>query len=366
MTVTAHFAATYEEARGKFREAAKGAGARLFEVANPRRGPHGEDLTTDIAWLGPRDAERVLMTLSGTHGVEGFCGSGVQVAWFETGLAQNELPPGMALMQVHGINCHGFAWLRRTTEENVDLNRNFIDFDQPFPENAGYDELAEAICPPEWNDAVIAQTAAILLAYADKHGMRALQSAVSSGQYRHPHGIFYGGNSPTWAHQTLEKILTEHLGGAKKVAVIDYHTGLGPRGYGERICVHPPGSRDLERARQWYEDDVTSPALGNSSSVEIKGYNFLGMRAALPDAELTHIALEYGTLPTEEVKLALRADNWLHVHGAPLEAFRNGQAVGIKRQIRDAFYQDADDWKEMVWERGAATQRLALRGLSEG
>ena len=38
----------------------------------------------------------------------------------------------------------------------------------------------------------------------------------------------------------------------------------------------------------------------------------------------------------------------------------------IKQQIRDAFYPDAADWKEMVWGRAVETQKMALRGLSEG
>ena len=41
-----------------------------------------------------------------------------------------------------------------------------------------------------------------------------------------------------------------------------------------------------------------------------------------------------------------------------------GQA--IKEQVREAFYQDADDWKDMVWERAVETQRLALAGLAGG
>ena len=32
--------------------------------------------------------------------------------------------PDLAVMMVHAINPYGFAWLRRTTEEGVDLNRN--------------------------------------------------------------------------------------------------------------------------------------------------------------------------------------------------------------------------------------------------
>ena len=35
----------------------------------------------------------------------------------------------------------------------------------------------------------------------------------------------------------------------------------------------------------------------------------------------------------------------------------------IKQQIREAFYQDAEDWKAQVWERAVETQQQALKGL---
>jgi hypothetical protein len=361
MTARAYFAADYPQARGRFLEAAETAGARLDGRRNPGRGPDSGDLVTDTAWLGPADAERVLVTISATHGAEGFCGSGAQVGWLESGL-HKDMPAGTALLQIHAINPHGFAWLRRVTEDNVDLNRNFVDHDQPYPVNEGYEALHEVICPPEWNDAVIAETRQALAAYMEEHGARALQSAVSAGQYSHPDGLFFGGNANTWSRDTLLSILRGALGRARHVAVIDYHTGLGPRGHGERICCHPPGSAGYDRAMDWYDEDITSPYLGSSSSVELNGVNLLGIEAALPHTALTAVALEYGTIPTEQVKLALRADNWLHVHGDP--ASRKGRA--IKDQVREAFYQDADDWKEAVWDRAVETQRRALKGLAEG
>ena len=360
MTVSSYFSADYAEARGKFLDAAKGAGARLAHYENPSRGPAGEALFTDTAWLGPPDAERVLLLISATHGVEGFCGSGAQVGWLASGL-HAEVPEACAVLVVHASNPHGFAWLSRVTEDNVDLNRNFVDHNGAYPVNAGYTELHEALCPPDWSDAVIAATWTTLEAYAARHGAFALQEAISAGQYAHADGLFYGGTAPTWSAETLRAIVAAELGRARHLAIIDYHTGLGPRGHGERICVHAPGSPALARAEAWYQGDITSPALGTSSSAELTGVNLVGIAAALPDAELTSIALEYGTLPVDEVFLALRADNWLHQHGDPASA--KGRA--IKAQIREAFYQDADDWKEMVWERGLETQRLALKGLSE-
>ena len=355
------FSSTYAEARRRFREAHDAAGARLESHECPAKGPEGEPLTTDVAWLGPADAAQVLVTISATHGVEGFCGSGVQLGWLESGLAA-EMPGDVALMQIHAINPHGFAWLRRVTEDNVDLNRNFIDHDEPHPVNPGYQELAEVICPREWNDSIIAETALILDNYAEAHGPKALQKAISGGQYSHADGIFFGGAKRTWSANLLVSLLEKHLAQAKRVAVIDYHTGLGPRGHGERICIHEPDSAGLARAGAWYDDDITSPALGTSASVELFGFNVAGMETALAHTELTAIALEFGTQPSTLVRQSLRADNWLHLHGEL--ASPKGRA--IKRDIRDAFYQDQDDWKEMIFERSVETQKMALAGLAQG
>jgi hypothetical protein len=360
MSVSSYFSSDYGQSRKRFLEASKQAGAVVTSYQCPGTGPEGETLTTDVAWHGNPDSERVLVSISGTHGAEGFCGSGVQIGWLESGLYK-ELPDDIALLQIHAINPHGFAWLRRVTEENIDLNRNFVDHTKPYPRNAAYAELADVICPTTWDDATISETQKTLKAYADSHGEKTLQAAVSGGQYSHPGGLFFGGNGASWSNRTLMEIFSTRLARARHVAAIDYHTGLGPRGYGERICCHQPGSDELKRTMAWYDGDATSPYLGTSSSVELHGVNVFGMERCLPHADLTAIALEYGTLSSPEVTLALRADNWLHLYGDP--ASRKGQ--DIKRQVREAFYQDADDWKADIWNRAVETQRLALRGLAE-
>ncbi len=188
----------------------KSQGARLRHYGNDARGPEGERLVTDAAWLGPDEAERVLLTVSGTHGAEGLCGSALQTGSFRAGLAR-ALPPGTALLAVHAINPYGFAWTRRVTEENVDLNRNFVAFDRTLPRNDGYVELAEALCPAEWSDAARQATGAHLAEYGRRHGAAALQQAVTGGQYSHPDGIFYGGAAPSWSHRTLLRIVAEYL-----------------------------------------------------------------------------------------------------------------------------------------------------------
>lgn len=355
-----YFPGDYAAARGAFLAAAQAAGARLNAYDNAGvRGPAGEALATDIAWLGPADASRVLLTVSATHGAEGFCGSGVQTGSFRSGLAR-ELPRDTALLAVHAINPYGFAWTRRVTEENVDLNRNFIAHNRPLPRNDGYVALAAALCPLDWSEAALRSARVQLAEYRERHGAAALQQAITGGQYSHRDGIFYGGAAPSWSRRTVLRIAAEHLSRTCRVAVIDYHTGLGPYGHGEKIVIHPPGSGGLARARDWYGDRITSTALGTSASSDVVGDLLTGLAAALPAAEVTAMALEFGVRPLDETLDAVRADNWLHHHGT----VQSTQGREIKAQMRAVFYGDADDWKDMIFEQAADAQRRALAGLA--
>jgi Protein of unknown function (DUF2817) len=361
MNIVQHFARDYSDARAKFLAAAGAAGAKVTELQHPLRGPDTEKLFTDVAWWGPPDAERVLVAVSGTHGVEGFCGSLCQVAWFAAGMTK-EIPRGVALAAIHAINPHGFAWIRRVTEDNVDLNRNFVDHAQPYPVNAGYEELKDAITPAEWTEAGRAAANAKLAAYAARHGDKALQGAVTGGQYSDPHGLFFGGHAPTWSNRTLIGIFRRFLSRARAVAAIDYHTGLGPYGHGELIGGLVPSSANYKLSHQWLGDELTSPLLGTSASAKLNGINQLGMEAAIPQARFAAAAIEYGVAPMDETRDALRADNWLHVHGD----LKSKQAQAIKAEMRRVFYGDTPEWKQMVWERNVEISRRFLKGLSEG
>lgn len=363
MQPSSYFSASYREARRRFSAAAGGIGGEMRSLVNSATGPAGEELATDVLRIGPARAERVLVTLCGTHGVEGYCGSGVQVGWLESGLwreVPHEAPGGVAQLLIHAINPFGFAWDRRVNEDNVDLNRNFADFDAPLPVNEGYEQLHDALCPAEWNEATLAAAREASDRFAEAHGAVGLQAAISGGQYRHPDGLFFGGDRPTWSHRNLLSILERELAGASRVAIIDYHTGLGPYGYGERIAIHRPGSAAEQRIAEWYGGDFTNPASGTSTSAVLSGTISDGLEERFSDLEIAMVSLEYGTEPVPEVLEALRADNWLHAHGDL------GSPLGreIKARVRNAFYGDTDGWKQAIWERAVATQREAVAALT--
>ena len=360
VSVSECFSESYAEARPKFCAAAAAAGGALGSRLNPNaRGPNGEALFLDTAWFGPADAENVLVLIAGTHGVEGHCGSGAEIAWLRHG-GPAKLGPRTAALLIHAINPYGFAWTRRVTEDNVDLNRNFVDHDKAYPRNDGYLALADAVLPRDWTDESRAETLRVFGAYAQQHGAYAFQGALSSGQYSHPDGIFFGGHKPTWSNRTVRAVARDHLSAARRVAVIDFHTGLGPFGHGELICAVPPTAKSFSRAKAWYGDELTSPEGGTSTSAVVVGIMTDAFPQELPDAEVTAVAIEYGTYPVPEVLDAVRADNWLHQRGEVGSA----QGKALKANMKERFFPAGDKWRDMVWARADQTIGWALAGLA--
>lgn len=352
------FSTTYTEARTKFLTAATEAGATLSSYSHPERGPDAEELFTDCAWIGPKDAKKVLVLVSGTHGVEGYCGSGAQVDWMNRG-EHRLLGTDTAALLIHAINPYGFAWKRRVTNENVDLNRNFVDFSAPLPVNDGYAAIADALKPIDWSAESQSASRNVLLHFIRDNGLSALAQVVSGGQYTHADGLFFGGMSPTWSRNTLERIFVDHLSEAREVGIVDYHTGLGPDGYAEPIVTSPAGSPEHRRATKWHGLATKCVDTGDSVSANIAG-DWLAMAPQLlPRAQVTAIALEYGTVDSMVVLEALRADNWLHAHGDPT----GSEASAIKAQIFAAFYTDTDVWRGMVLGQSLMTVRKAINGL---
>ena len=356
---SACFAQSYAEARDKFIAAAEAAGLDVTSHTHPMLGRDGETLALDVVLEGPREAASLLLISSACHGVEGFCGSGVQVALLrDTAWHALLREHGVAVLYVHALNPYGFSWLRRVTHEGVDLNRNFQDFSQPLPINPGYDELAHALVPTAWPPPVEAQ--ASLQRYAATHGERALRTAISGGQYTHPLGLFFGGLNPTWSNVTLRHVLQEHGQRCRRLGWIDLHTGLGPSGHGERIFACRDEAAALARARAWWGPEVTSIYDGSSASALLTGLMWLAAYQECAHAEYTGIALEYGTVPLMEVIDALRGDHWLECHPEAEAA----QGASIKRRVRDAFYTDTDAWKQRIVEQALAAAQQAVRGLT--
>ncbi|OSM04840.1 hypothetical protein MAIT1_02937 [Magnetofaba australis IT-1] len=341
-------------------QTAKAAGGAQASYVNPPVGLQGEELAMDVARWGSDNALASVVVLSATHGVEGPVGSAIQLDLLRHA-DLNALPGGVELIVVHGVNPYGYSWGRRANEDGVDLNRNFVDFSAEPPSNPGYDALSDALVPTSLEPDAIRRADARLAAYRKQHGEIAYDVAVAGGQYRHRHGLFYGGDAPSWSRQTLEQLwLDWGLAKRRLVAVLDLHTGIGPHGYGELICDLPPGGPGSRRALRWHGESVTHPALGDSVSGARSGLSDYGWLAAFDD-RLSFLTLEFGTGPFVDLLAALRAD---HVCHALELAADDPQMVAAREQLQRFFNPPSPAWREMTLWRGRQVLRQTLQGVA--
>ncbi len=343
------FSVDYPTAREKFRRAAKKGACWVSQWSIPGNRPQGESLTVDVAWLGERSAQRVLLHTSGLHGVEGFAGSAIQLQLLTE---SPERPPGTALVLLHILNPYGMRWLRRTNAENVDLNRNFV-----FPgqlrhgTSAAYQSLDPVLNPgyPPQVDLFCLRAFYALLRY----GYRPLKAAIACGQYAFPRGLFYGGSALQPEVLAYHEWLRQHLPQPERLLVVDVHTGLGRSGQESLFngLVATP-TDDLSRL-------LARPLLLDGNQEKVLGYETFGAhqelyRQLFSTCATDFITQEFGTKPVWEVLQALRKENqWQHYGSGTLEH-------PCKRTLKEAFCLPSPAWQERIV---AAGVRLVGRGL---
>ena len=355
------FSSSYFEARERFREAAEALGLTIDVRDNPHtKGPGGETLTSDLVTVGDPEAPGRVLMISATHGVEGFCGSGAQIA-FLSSLIGKDRPDDVCFVLLHALNPHGFAWLRRVNENNIDLNRNFISFEEDPPINEHYETLRPTMIVDPLSDQAVRDASRAMVRFGKEHGFDVLQEGLTKGQYTDDEGLYFGGHGPSWSNELLRDVLQTRLTGAKRAVQIDFHTGLGPSGYGEIITEYAPDDARYDLAREWLGADVTSTVGGSSSSAALTGTTDHAFHQELPDVTGVSVALEFGTVPSDDVFNATRADNWLHLTHPEEEVMGHP----IKSDMRAAFYQDELAWKEKVLARADDVIGRAVRALSD-
>lgn len=346
------FARKFSDSRNRFLAAAARAGATLTTYAHPLSGPEDEPLACDVARLGAANPEMLLVLITGVHGVEHYPGSASVCDWMDRG-ASTGLPDGMGAVIVHSINPWGAAWSRRYNEENVDLARNFLDFDAPLPAHPPYEEVEPLLRTMDGHEAH--ETIAKLFA---RLGEREAIDALMSGQYEYPDGFSFGGLAPTWSRETIEQILAKHVGNAERVSLVEFHSGLGP--WGEVMPVSMQTGKDLERARCYYGGNIIAPRVEKGTH-GAPGHTTDGYLTILGDCEVTSIVLEYGTYPPAVSLPVLLADHWVHANGEALTEF--GRKIASDNL--EMHCPSDVDWQSEVLRKGAEFIAASIKGLQQ-
>lgn len=352
------FAPGYTEARAAWLRRVASCGGEVHGERHPGAGPQGDELWQDFALFGDPRAHTVFVLACGTHGIEGYAGSAVMTEWLRRG-GPGPLPAGAGVVLIHAVNPWGFAHWQRGTENNVDLNRNFIDFPNLPPPNLGYAELHPTLMLPDWTEPHIAAAFAAMDALRERVGEKAFSDAFNGGQYLHADGIFYGGDRPEWSNVALRRQLRRHLGHARRCVFVDLHTGIGPYGRPFMINLDQPGSFGRERATAvWGADALSGKGSTHAALATFQGLLTDAFAAALPDCVVSATAVEFGTHERRRMQRAHLASAWMRRQAPEGDAVRRAQA-----EYCDAFIPVDPAWRASVLEAGVALCRQGCEAL---
>ncbi len=346
---------SYGVARERFREAARVAPAALERHPVAGQGPDGCELAIDVAWVGARNPRRAVVVSSGLHGVEGFFGSAVQLAWLRRlreGAAS--VPGGTLVVLLHALDPFGFAWRRRVDAGNVDLNRNFLDDGESYAGAPEHYHRVHALLnpptPPPRLDAFRLRAAWAVC----RHGLSRLRSAVASGQYEHSTGLFFGGREAAAPTRCVRERFWEWTGGAEDVVHLDVHTGLGD--YADyRLLIEPPHVHDLGWYRSRFDPERVA-AVGDDTPYAARGVMGAWLARHAGPRRYRFACLEFGTYAPLRVLAALRAENRAHHHSAPGDpAYESA-----KRELVECFCPASRFWRRKALGRALDVIRQAI------
>jgi hypothetical protein len=391
MHLSAFFSPNYQTAKERFIAAVTLMGFRHESLDIGTKGPAGEALTIDTAFLGSPQPARLVIVSSGLHGVEGFFGSAVMQAWLEQRAKRLAIQNDMALVLIHALNPFGFAWRRRCNENNVDLNRNFI-VDRVFPRNDPnyvesiqvYEKLSAFLNPataPSRFEPYTLKAIRIALSHgddvrtrigADKRpssvalksildlGIEDLEKAITVGQYEHAGGLFFGGTEPQQTTNYLKGNLPVWAGSADTIIHIDLHTGLGAYGKYKLLLVDEAGSEPAQWVSNHFGHEHVEPWDGRTPYQQ-RGLMAAYFKQRFAGRHYHGLTAEFGTYSPIRVLGALRAEQRAHLYAAPTSSAYEW----AKHEVMEAFCPSPNGWRNSVVNQGLSIIEKALNICAE-
>ena len=353
------FNESYDASRQMFILTCKQQGVLVTSLLNPVcQGLNNEPLFIDIATIGDPNSRRVLIVSSGTHGIEGYVGSALQIASLNDDFYR-ALPDDCVCYLVHAVNPFGFSYYRRANEHNIDLNRNFVDFSRPLPDSSEFCELQDFIQKHTQAGKTADEFDSKVL-FRNKFGEVRYQRAMTSGQYTEASGIYFGGFEPAWSNLRWRAFLDDAITNATVVIHIDIHTGLGEFGKESLIYTRSTTLPAFNKACECFgRNELVLP--GDTLTPDVNGTIPSSFSVHEDSKTVIGVALEFGTLPLQEMLSTLVLENttW---HAGITQGKGRENSVG---KMLDCFCPRDDNWRLGVWQQYQTRLKQALTYLNE-
>ncbi|MFT5103386.1 MAG: hypothetical protein ACI9D5_001963 [Candidatus Endobugula sp.] len=331
------FSTSYLEAKTRLISAAKKKGLYVRSYDLNMKGLQGEDLSMDTVEIGNRNCKNVLIILSGTHGIEGFSGSACQLSLLDR-LDTLELDKQFILL-VHALNPFGFSFLRRTNESNIDVNRNFLDFDKEVHSNDEPEHSLIGKLRKTSNGVGKLALSLTLLTEIVRGNKVKVQKLITEGQYVHEKDLFFGGFSSSKSALIWQDLVAKYQD--KEVYLLDIHSGLGMFGEGYVISHAKKDSVSFRNNNQYFDGlNLVHTSTDLSVSSTLNG----NLSSSIPNPD-NALVLEFGTYSGLKVLNAMAVENYHY-----WENKNSIKYVKSRTQLKNTFTPNSKKWKHQIVE----------------
>lgn len=295
-----YFSKSYEESRQKFLDATKEFKVESTELQ--------KNLYIDFATKENKNKQKILIIISGTHGVETYLGSAAQQLFLQEFLPKIK---NTTICLVHALNPYGFKHDRRVNENNVDLNRN-----------ATYDERLALGIPNTrisniWSDSLIyiklnrkrkhrlieqIKYYKIVLKTLYKEGLKNTIELGLKGQSTYPRSVGYKGIKLEDSLLHLRAYIEEKTKGYEEAFLIDIHSGIGKKFEVLGVTNQEKNTQEYNLLKKLLKKVKTRKKKNSTNHKGSVSDLFLARSRATKNTDLT---LEYGTVSQISSRLVL-------------------------------------------------------------
>jgi hypothetical protein len=313
----------------------------------------------DFSHYNIEKSDSCLILISGTHGVEGYLGSAIQLAILDS-IKENSLQykeNNIGLVLVHALNPYGMEHNRQLTKENINLNRNFIIAPEIHQGVSEKYRICDYLLNPqsiEKGDYYYFHYELLKLIY--KYGFKSLKSALASGQYEYPKGLFFGGKELVIEAKILINWLSANLKNKSNIACIDIHSGLGKWGFDSLLGGVSPKA-DLSFCKA-FKNRTVELDPNNSVAYKTNGGLIEALPSLFKDSNVYGLVQEFGTYNILKVLYNIRLENYYY----------NNSSSNILKpnyDLKEIFCPSDPKWRSIVIQRGLDVFNQTYKFLNE-
>lgn len=318
-----------------------------------------EKLPIDVFYLPSLKTQKKLLVInSGNHGPEGYLGAALQFYFMKNVISQvNRNDVGLVL--VHALNPWGYKYHRRNNENNVNLNRNFVNNKNDFNyKNLDYAKIHHLLGPKAEVCSKFELPVLNLLWYLITKkdvSVQLLTKAIGQGQYNFEKGLNYGGSDFQQENLLIVKLLKKLSNGYEKILHLDIHSGLGKSGVLHILTNQPKNEEVSAFYNDLFRFDCDLGRYELTSTDQFGFYKSIGDYADIfnhfheSKSLNLGLTLEFGTLGDSFISKLKSLNRLILENQGHFYGYRTRKIeLHVRKKFLDLFYPDCHNWRASV------------------